>query len=69
MQAIIMEIRLTIELTTMSIEFRFGYQGQFSERDLETGWNHFELTEYDPVIAGGCRKIRWPILFTLCGNG
>ncbi len=31
--------------------YRFGYQGQFSERDLETGWSHFELREYDPVIG------------------
>jgi RHS repeat-associated protein len=31
--------------------YRFGYQGQFSERDLETGWNHFELREYDPIIG------------------
>lgn len=31
--------------------YRFAYQGQFSERDLETGWNHFELREYDPLIG------------------
>ncbi|SKC85190.1 RHS repeat-associated core domain-containing protein [Ohtaekwangia koreensis] len=31
--------------------YRYGYQGQFSERDLETGWSHFELREYDPVIG------------------
>lgn len=31
--------------------YRYGYQGQFSEQDLETGWNHFELREYDPVIG------------------
>ncbi len=31
--------------------YRFGYQGQFSERDLETGWNHFELREYDPIVG------------------
>jgi RHS repeat-associated protein len=31
--------------------YRFGFQAQFSERDLETGWNHFELREYDPLIA------------------
>jgi RHS repeat-associated protein len=31
--------------------YRFGYQGQFSEKDLETGWNHFELREYDPIIS------------------
>lgn len=31
--------------------YRFGYQGQFAERDEETGWNHFELREYDAVIG------------------
>jgi RHS repeat-associated protein len=31
--------------------YRYGYQGQFSERDLATGWNHFELREYDPIIG------------------
>jgi RHS repeat-associated protein len=31
--------------------YRYGYQGQFSERDLATGWNHFELRDYDPVIG------------------
>ena len=31
--------------------YRFGYQGQFAEKDDETGWSHFELREYDPVIG------------------
>jgi RHS repeat-associated protein len=31
--------------------YRYAYQGQFSERDLETGWTHFELREYDPVVG------------------
>ena len=31
--------------------YRYGYQGSFSEEDAETGWNHFELREYDPVIG------------------
>jgi RHS repeat-associated protein len=31
--------------------YRYTYQGQFSERDLETGWSHFELREYDPVMG------------------
>ncbi|MFZ6011480.1 MAG: RHS repeat-associated core domain-containing protein, partial [Bacteroidota bacterium] len=35
--------------------YRFGYQGQFSERDLETGWSHFELREYDAIIG------RWTV--------
>jgi RHS repeat-associated protein len=31
--------------------YRFGYQGQYAESDNETGWNHFELREYDPFIG------------------
>jgi len=31
--------------------YRYSYQGQYAEKDLETGWNHFELREYDPVIG------------------
>jgi RHS repeat-associated protein len=31
--------------------YRFGYQGQVSERNTLTGWNHFELREYDPIIG------------------
>jgi RHS repeat-associated protein len=31
--------------------YRYQYQGQFAEKDEETGWNHFELREYDPIIA------------------
>jgi RHS repeat-associated protein len=31
--------------------YRYGYQGQFAERDEETGWNHFELREYDAVVG------------------
>ena len=36
--------------------YRFGYQGQFAEKDEETGWNHFALREYDPVIG------RWTVV-------
>jgi RHS repeat-associated protein len=32
-------------------KYRYAYQGQFAERDEETGWNHFELREYDAAIA------------------
>jgi RHS repeat-associated protein len=43
---------LAIEDRQIQREFyRFGYQGQFAEKDDETGWNHFELREYDPVIG------------------
>lgn len=31
--------------------YRYGYQGQFAEKDEETGWNHFEAREYDPIVA------------------
>lgn len=31
--------------------YRFGYQGQFAEKDEETGWNHFELRQNDPIIG------------------
>jgi RHS repeat-associated protein len=33
------------------VRYRYGYQGQFAEKDEETGWNHFELREYDAVIG------------------
>ncbi len=32
-------------------KYRFGYQGNYSEFDSETLWNHFELREYDAVIG------------------
>ena len=32
-------------------DYRYGYQGKFAEKDEETGWNHFELREYDAVIG------------------
>jgi RHS repeat-associated protein len=31
--------------------YRYSFQGQFSEHDEETDWQHFELREYDPVIG------------------
>lgn len=31
--------------------YRYGYQGQYSEKDEETGWNHFELREYDAIVG------------------
>lgn len=39
------------ELKSPEFTYRHGYQGQFSEKDEETGWNHFELREYDAVIG------------------
>ncbi|MCK4662313.1 MAG: hypothetical protein KAT68_05575, partial [Bacteroidales bacterium] len=32
-------------------QYRFGYQGQFAEKDQETGFNHFELRNYDTRIC------------------
>jgi RHS repeat-associated protein len=32
-------------------DYRYGYQGQFSEKDSTTGFNHFELRMYDPRIG------------------
>jgi RHS repeat-associated protein len=43
------------EQRTDDKKYRFGYQGQYAEKDEETGWNHFELREYDPVTG------RWTI--------
>ncbi|WP_255518209.1 RHS repeat-associated core domain-containing protein [Fulvivirga sp. M361] len=31
--------------------YRYGFQSGFSEEDSETGWNSFELRNYDPVIG------------------
>lgn len=32
--------------------YRYGYQGEFAEDDTEeTGWNSFELRQYDPVVG------------------
>lgn len=32
-------------------KYRHGYQGQYAEKDEETGYNAFELRMYDPVIG------------------
>jgi RHS repeat-associated protein len=39
-----------------SVDYRYGYQGDFAEEDKETGFNHFEAREYDPVIG------RWMVM-------
>jgi RHS repeat-associated protein len=31
--------------------YRYGYQGQFSEENDSTGWNEFELRNYEPRIG------------------
>ncbi len=32
-------------------DYRYGYQGQYAEKDKETGWNAFELRMYDARVA------------------
>jgi RHS repeat-associated protein len=32
-------------------KYRYGYQGSFSEKDEETGWNHFESRSYNSTIG------------------
>jgi RHS repeat-associated protein len=39
------------QITLSNNDYRFGYQGQYSEFDKETGWNNFELRMYDPAIG------------------
>jgi RHS repeat-associated protein len=34
-----------------STDYRYGFQGQFSEKDGETGWNAFDTRMYDSRIA------------------
>ena|GEM_PF-2881497 len=34
-----------------TMRYRYGYQGQYSERDKETEWNSFDLRQYDPVVG------------------
>ncbi len=36
---------------TPGSDYRFGYQGQFSEKDNETGWNSFEARMWDARIG------------------
>jgi RHS repeat-associated protein len=33
------------------LDSKYGYQGVFSEEEDETGWNEFELRNYDPQIG------------------
>jgi RHS repeat-associated protein len=35
----------------ISENYRFGYQGQFAEKDEETGWNSFQLRMWDGRIG------------------
>ncbi|NJM93828.1 MAG: hypothetical protein HC842_03450, partial [Cytophagales bacterium] len=43
---------LRIDDLSHNPDYRFGYQGEFSEDETEeTGWNSFEARMYDPVIG------------------
>jgi len=37
--------------TPEELTYRYKYQGQYAEKDEETGWSHFELREFDPIIG------------------
>ncbi|MBI9035709.1 MAG: hypothetical protein JEZ03_14705 [Bacteroidales bacterium] len=36
---------------TIAENYRFGFQGEFAEKDEETGFNHFELRAYDSRLG------------------
>jgi len=36
---------------TVGLTSRFGYQGDYCEKEDETGWNDFDLRMYDPAIG------------------
>lgn len=38
-------------IAAVGIPSRYGYQGEYSEKDSETGWNSFYLRNYDPAIG------------------
>lgn len=40
-----------METRSAGIDNRYGYQGLYSEKDKETGWNNFELHNYDSAIG------------------
>lgn len=42
---------LPIPERDQNADYRFGYQGQFAEKEDATGWSSFELRSYDPTIA------------------
>lgn len=43
---------LTMDDRQIKVEdYRYGYQGQYSEENTQTGWNEFELRMYDSRIA------------------
>ena len=39
------------EMTLTNGDYRYGYQGQYAEKDKESGWMNSMLRMYDPVIG------------------
>ena len=39
------------EVRSGGTDSRYGYQGLYAEKDKETGWNNFELRNYDSAIG------------------
>ena len=39
------------EVSSGGIDNRYGYQGIYAEKDKETGWNNFELRNYDAAVG------------------
>jgi len=39
-----------MEARSSGIDSRYGYQGLYAEKDKVTGWNSFELRNYDPAV-------------------
>lgn len=40
-----------MEVNSSGIDYRYGYQGLYAEKDKETGWNNFELRNYDAAVG------------------
>ena len=38
-------------LASAGTPYRYGFQGDYAEKDPETGWNAFEARQYDPVVG------------------
>lgn len=54
-----------------SLDYRYGFQGKYSEKDKETGWNAFELRMYDARIGrwlGVDPKGQYNSPYTAMGN-
>lgn len=45
------EILSLLKSRKFYFSYRYGYQGQFAEKDGETDWVNFQLRMYDPAIG------------------